>query len=41
MKSTLKRRDPWFGWMLLASLAIHLACYVLLVKFHYYSAPTR
>ena len=39
MKSTLKRTDPWFGWMLLASLAIHLACYILLVKFHYYSLP--
>jgi colicin import membrane protein len=39
MKSTLKRRDPWFGWMLLSSLALHLTCYVLLVKFHFYSLP--
>jgi colicin import membrane protein len=39
MKSTLKRTDPWFGWMFLSSLAIHLACYILLVKFHYYTLP--
>jgi colicin import membrane protein len=38
MKSTLKRSDSGFGWMLLASLVIHLACYILLVKFHYYAA---
>lgn len=39
MKSTLNRRDPRFSWMLLASLALHLACYVVLLKFHYYSLP--
>jgi colicin import membrane protein len=39
MKSTLQRRDPWLGWMLLPSLIIHLACYILLMKFHYYTHP--
>jgi colicin import membrane protein len=39
MNSTLQRRDPWFGWMFLSSLVIHLACYILLVTFHFNSLP--
>jgi colicin import membrane protein len=41
MKSTLKRKDPWLGWMLLPSLIIHLACYFLLLKFQYYALPVK
>ena len=39
MRSTLQRRDPLLGWMLLLSLIIHLACYILLVKFQFYALP--
>lgn len=39
MKSTLQRKEPWFGWMLLSSLVIHLTCYVLLLKFQYQALP--
>lgn len=41
MKSTLQRRDPSLGWMLFSSLVIHLALYILLVKFHFQALPLQ
>lgn len=41
MSHTLQRNEPGFGWMLLCSTAIHLACYFFLVKFHFSPLPFK
>ena len=41
MSHTLQRNEPGFGWMLLCSTAIHLACYFLLVEFHFSPRPFK
>jgi colicin import membrane protein len=39
MSHTLQIKEPGFGWMLLCSVVVHLACYFLLVKFHFSPLP--
>jgi colicin import membrane protein len=41
MSYTLQRNEPGFGWMLLCSTAIHLACYFVLVVFHFSPRPFK
>lgn len=39
MSHTLQIKEPGFGWMLLCSVVVHLACYFLLVIFHFSPLP--
>jgi colicin import membrane protein len=39
MSHTLQRNDQGFGWMLLCSTVIHLACYFFLLEFNYSPLP--
>jgi colicin import membrane protein len=41
MSHTLQIKEPGFGWMLLCSVVVHLACYFLLVKFHFSPLPLK
>jgi colicin import membrane protein len=41
MSHTLQIKEPGFGWMLLCSVVVHLACYFLLVKFHFSPLPFK
>jgi colicin import membrane protein len=41
MSHTLQRNDSGFGWMLLCSTTIHLACYFLLVEFNFSPRPIK
>jgi colicin import membrane protein len=41
MIHTLQKKEPGFRWMLFCSVVVHLACYFLLVKFHFSPLPLK